>query len=515
MAEGGVFLRINGRLPTGQPCHVRLKAWSPEAGAPLKWEIRRLRDAAGYASCDSFQLHHLVKEQRAKWRGFLQDFGLPESSHYGASMCNLSRGSSDAAAAHNAEQEFWFSTSALLACLAHWSHHRKEVSDKARCDWVGLRVLDACMGEDTSIDTSGIPPELLQACTKEPIDQNGKCRCAQFDLASAKGMGTPCYFERLWYQMRLLFKYKACPTLGKFLGMKLLEVSGVVDGQVDTWGDFDWTTRAAARMEGDKKRRRTDPRLRDFVVRAAPQRGDHQTPASVNKSLSSPASASSVSDCKAKELSALRASMHLTFNKSTCVSLIFDGIRFGNPSKEYLVNAVSDLLACRHAGCCRPRTPESNVLKSLRGPGPDHDTRATAFRAGLRAPPISLVFGKRDVAAPSPLHPTSRQIVFGRSRFRQIASNMRKHVFPQVGRIRSNPAKSRQIPTTLARRIPNPAESRQITCQMEGSWPFSAEAPAVGFAVVAPPVYASLRRAGCQLAGCPCSCRGSASFVKS
>lgn len=98
-----------------------------------------------------------------------------------------------------------------------------------------------------------------------------------------------------------------------------------------------------------EKKRRVDPHLQQWVVQESVQSGQHTTSMEANKSLDRPAARSTLSDWKAKELNYMRCGMHVDFRDAEAVSLIYDGIRFGNPSEEYICAAVTDLARDRHA----------------------------------------------------------------------------------------------------------------------------------------------------------------------
>ena len=65
MSENGVLLQLQGRWPSGDRATVALKAYSPQPGMPLRWELRRVKPAAGYP--ETMPTHKLVK----KTKGFV------------------------------------------------------------------------------------------------------------------------------------------------------------------------------------------------------------------------------------------------------------------------------------------------------------------------------------------------------------------------------------------------------------------------------------------------------------
>ena len=86
---------------------------------------------------------------------------------------------------------------------------------------------------------------------------------------------------------------------------------------------------------------RVTPTLRKYTVREAIMSNQAKNAAEAARSIGG----NSYDNQRfiVRELSALRCEMLLSFRESETLSFTTDGIRFGNPGKEYLMTAVMDL----------------------------------------------------------------------------------------------------------------------------------------------------------------------------
>lgn len=341
---GGVRVEVRGRLPSGEPRSAILKAWAPIAHLP--WELKRFKAAAGYAETTNFQVNDLVKQQLPQWRQWMQHSGLHVPDHYGGSRSSLARSAADIAAAMDCEQEYWLSTAGMLGVLMFWAIKRKEVGLKQLAVSLAKWFLDKTFACSAEVDTTIAPVDILHLCSKGRAEN--RCSCVQKYLAADRQRHAP-YYSRMCRDLLLMSQCRRCLVLAKLFGRTLLELAEVVDDQVEQWGDMTWQRTAAARLDGGKKRQRIDPHLREWVVRRSLQDGAFGNVVESSKALCKLTSASSLVERKAREMSAMRSALHLSFDGVRAMSFIFDGIRFGNPSKEYLVAAASDLHRNRHA----------------------------------------------------------------------------------------------------------------------------------------------------------------------
>ena len=70
--ERSVMLHLEGRLASGVYGQADLKAHWPEGSACWRWELRRLKPAAGYSSeSKRFRMHRLVGKQRGAWQAWM------------------------------------------------------------------------------------------------------------------------------------------------------------------------------------------------------------------------------------------------------------------------------------------------------------------------------------------------------------------------------------------------------------------------------------------------------------
>ena len=97
------------------------------------------------------------------------------------------------------------------------------------------------------------------------------------------------------------------------------------------------------------QKRRVDPHLRQWVCQRALEDGTAKTPGQAANMLDCKVPLPSVSDWEIRELSSMRAEMHLRFREARAIGCAWDGIRLGNPAKEYLVTVLSELFTGAHA----------------------------------------------------------------------------------------------------------------------------------------------------------------------
>ena len=131
------------------------------------------------------------------------------------------------------------------------------------------------------------------------------------------------------------------------LRKKILLISQHIEQREAMWADYKWHESAQAKLHGESKRMRTDPHVKNWVVQQAIQRDN-------KKSIAESARSSNQHDSTARywmqgEMKGVLGTMRLDFAAAeSIVSICGDGVRLGNPAKEYLLSHYSDVLLNRH-----------------------------------------------------------------------------------------------------------------------------------------------------------------------
>lgn len=317
-----------------------LKAYSLEDGGPLRWELRRLKDAAGYDERSrNSAVGVLFKDQSPKWKIWMRQLDFVDSQHCGKSATSAARGSADADDLASADANYWISTVGMLALLAYWSGSRREVAQRERAEKLGSMLLDRTAAEANNFDMRMVGEDVFELCHKGAAE-GSMCDCFWRFKGRNANVGWPQHV-RLWDDLVGLFRARECEAIAKHLGAKLWELAGVIDGGFASWGDLHWHAAAAAELRACPKRRRIDPHLRMWITQASVSAARFSTPGQAGKALGVPPS--TCGDWRESDLASLRSAMHLALHDVQAVSLIFDGIRLGNPSKEYVVSCISEL----------------------------------------------------------------------------------------------------------------------------------------------------------------------------
>ena len=120
----------------------------------------------------------------------------------------------------------------------------------------------------------------------------------------------------------------------------LKALSLAVDERATEWGEQAWQKGVHAAVPGPSKRRRIDPHVKAWVVQEAVQQGQQHSSSAAANALE-PGVGAGQRQWREKEMSCVRAAMHLSFANPQSLSVCWDGMRLGNPAKEYLLAAVS------------------------------------------------------------------------------------------------------------------------------------------------------------------------------
>ena len=194
-------------------------------------------------------------------------------------------------------------------------------------------------------------------CHVEPV-VDGECACKQkawvaMALAQERGGLTPASrggltpVAQCWSELVILSKGCDCWAIASHVRKKLTLIAQHIEQREESWADYNWHESAQAKIQGAHKYMRTDPHVKNWVVQQAIQREN-------KKSIAESARSSNATDSTARawmksEMSGVLGTMRLDFTTAdSIVGICGDGVRLGNPAKEYLLSHYSDILRNRH-----------------------------------------------------------------------------------------------------------------------------------------------------------------------
>lgn len=320
------------------------KAWSAEPGDPLMWEMRRVCPSMRF-TVDRTPLHRIIKKQLPKWRALWEDMGWEDKDVFGMSGRSMIGGAKGAQELLGLQQEFWVSTAGLLAVLVDGATARKAVGDREFLVWLGRLFLEKTGPQEGQGVAMMIAADAAEQCHKEPR-QEGHCICVQRFLTQECDEVGHFQFST-WDKLLLVAKHKGCKAICLSFGRALADLAGAIDHRASVWGVFEWVQTKDAQIQGPKRRRRMDHHLRTFITHRGVFGDRHKNSAEAARSV--PGAPVNVFRLQEKELAIMRAGMLLGFADVSSLHLCWDGVRLGNPAKEFLLGAVSDPAKNLHA----------------------------------------------------------------------------------------------------------------------------------------------------------------------
>ena len=96
------------------------------------------------------------------------------------------------------------------------------------------------------------------------------------------------------------------------------------------------------------KRRRIDPHVRQWAVGDCLRSGEQKSALPAVRSVLGASATTAAYEWRDSELAVMRATGMLDMAGADIVSLTWDGIRIGNPAKEYIVAFTTDLKKNKH-----------------------------------------------------------------------------------------------------------------------------------------------------------------------
>ena len=307
----------------------------------MRWELRRLLPSLGYVwKSSTTKVSDTVRDQRPHWLAWWFSAGLDVATSFGQSAKSIA--STPGSNMHDlveAEQEFWVSTPAMLTCLSHWPHHRRQVDDRKGCRTVFLMALERMIPTDVILQ-GGLPKlgaAARAACHVEPV-LAGTCACVQAWEADAQASmcGSHARAAELLCSLAQMSHCQACQ---QHLGWCCSYLAAAADARYLVWGEPISLADDAAWMPGlsGKKRRRSDPHARGEACAstASSSVGPAAVAIGANKATSS-----QVSRWRGQHLCTLQASSHLAFQTPCVLSSALDATRLGQPAVEMLLHMV-------------------------------------------------------------------------------------------------------------------------------------------------------------------------------
>jgi hypothetical protein len=345
------FLMLKGVLPSGLIKEASIKAvrrFRPLAdggGEFLKWELRRVFPAVGYVESKSMKNKDWEKAQGPLWEANFGHCKWKSNDHFG-------RAARAKTSSISAEQESWLSSPALLHNFCFWQQYRHGEGCKNMVECVGRWFL-----ESTVLPTLKVNVQVLSADYKDVTCGRRnlvmpECNCVlEYRAELLKAANVP-FHAQLWHAMSTMYKMglqknHECPILCLKLGEVLIFIGNEVDQRYSSWGKDDWMLTREAELHGPKgKRKRMDQDLRSYAVSGSLKQGKHGSPLEAVKAMPGErGNSKSVTDgWLMSEMAALRAQCMIDLGEfPQAISLIFDGVRGGNPGVEWNLWAATEL----------------------------------------------------------------------------------------------------------------------------------------------------------------------------
>lgn len=165
--------------------------------------------------------------------------------------------------AHEGEQEFWFSSQALLCCLIFWPHYRKEARQKNLATAILRLFLELTLGIDDLRGVGAIQLDAESAALCDRAGADGPCRCfQQWRHAAPAWAPTSMHESAVAILLSASASALACPTIAALLGKYISHLVKRVHASFETWGVMADATSIDRQLGiSGKKRCRADPFL--------------------------------------------------------------------------------------------------------------------------------------------------------------------------------------------------------------------------------------------------------------
>jgi len=242
------------------------------------------------------------------------------------------------------EMEFWLSSAGLIQALAMYGlKYRRDPKEKKKARRLLLWMLERCVSADFDVE---LTPEGENVAFEQIEEGEDECDCVRQYMNTMESLpeGTP--YHKMLHQMLMELdswvdvQVFLCPVLAMHYGTVLRKLQGHIDGRWEEWGSRDWVKTAAANVaSAEKGSRRMDTHVKQYVS----EHKKHRTSHGAAQSLDTPPSSGSVARWEADQVAAHRCETMMQIVDINDLSGTWDGIRAGNPSKDWLIWALTEL----------------------------------------------------------------------------------------------------------------------------------------------------------------------------
>lgn len=328
------------------------KAWEPSGasfpGSELRWELRRLASAVGFKDdTHRRQLCNRVSANLDAWRLLWIDLGWQVKAVFGVprkSLESLDRLHDNVEQQELAECEdnYWVTTKAMVSLLLLWLQNRRHKDDRT----LTMAVLFTCFQRTLRVDACGKihvrepTEEHVAMCAKgrHAGDECCACfrRCVEVQALQLDHLEHPPQVMAA-RSLCILFEMRECRCVLALLSECLQQLGQSIDEDADNWGDTD-LLRAGGIVHRNTAGRatRSDPHMRDLLLRKAIQDGQAATSSSLLRTLHL-GTDSVVHHWTEKGLADMIAAIRLSFAEPGNISVCGDEADIGKPKKKHLL----------------------------------------------------------------------------------------------------------------------------------------------------------------------------------
>eukprot|EP00971_Amphidinium_carterae_P350795 6491743-Amphidinium_carterae.1 len=340
--QHGLLVKFHGVLSDGQPRPSVWKAWS--RGSELRWALHRVLHSTGFRPTKHLPEHTCLKRSFPAWSACWSKLELGQSVGGISRRAIQARGGSEQEIA-SAEQEYWTNTPGLVALLAHMAATKRSLADRASISCVlHAFIARCCPAEFAVCAATSLPDMSVRQNCSEGLDEENFCEHMRAVLQAREGDHPQAKVANLVLQALLQVD---CAAVRSFAMSHLLALGKAIDGNAESFAEFDYHKTSDAFVQGPRKRRRSDEHTRQWTTRAVTE-GHHQTHAEATRALCKVPKQTGLKWTK-DEIALYRASCHLSFRPMSALGLVLDASRVGKPAKELLVCCVSCPTSNSHA----------------------------------------------------------------------------------------------------------------------------------------------------------------------
>ena len=161
------------------------------------------------------------------------------------------------------------------------------------------------------------------------------------------------------HSLQTMLSHHDCDAVAAFAGRAFCVIAEHVDARVDEWWGPNWFKSSDAVLMGRSKKRRVDQHIREWCVAEALLSREQKSVASALRSVGNFGKNQPYA-LRDEMLSAMRCDAHMSLAESQVVSLVWDGARFGNPAREFVLASLSDLAKNKH--CVLPSQDSCSIF---------------------------------------------------------------------------------------------------------------------------------------------------------